>query len=135
MNYISTFIAVAEDCKVGHGKVPAGRGPGRTVAQIQYEMLSTHPFTYTQEDVLFESWFARQGLDVDDAEKAELRAAFFSKDQPCLRTSPLARTHGWGLICDAEGRIALCAIDSPDYRGHLEAGDLKVIKAMRTKRG
>lgn len=134
MNYISTFIAVAEDCKVDHGKVPVARGPGRTVAQIQYEMLSEHPFRYTQEDVLFESWLARQEPAVRDGERAELRARFFSKDQPCLRTSPLARTHGWGLVCDAEGRIALCAVDSPEYRAHLESGDLKVIRAMRAKR-
>jgi hypothetical protein len=97
-------------------------------------MLSEHPFTYTQEDVLFESWFARQGLEVGDDEKAELRKQFFAKDQPCLRTSPLTRTHGWGLVFDEQGRVALCGMDSPDYAKHLESGDLKVIKAMRSKR-
>jgi hypothetical protein len=134
MNYVGTFIAVAEDCKVDHGKVPAGRGSAKTVAEIQYEMISENPFVFTQEDVLFESWFARQNLEVSDAEKAELRAQFFAKEQPCLRTSPLTRTHGWGMVFDEEGRVALCAMDSPDYAKYLESGDHKVIKALRTKR-
>ncbi|MGQ5261964.1 DUF6157 family protein [Micromonospora sp. ZYX-F-536] len=134
MNYIQTFIAVAEDCKVDHAKVPASRGSSKTVAEIQYEMLSEHPFTYTQEDVLFESWFARQGLDVSEEEKADLRAQFFSKEQPCLRTSPLTRTHGWGMVFDEDGRVALCAMDSPEYTDFLKADDRKVIRALRTKR-
>ena len=134
MNYTGTFIAVAEDCKVDYGKVPASRGSSKTVAEIQYEMLLKHPFAYTQEDVLFESWFARQDLEVSDQEKAELRKQFFAKEQPCLRTSPLTRTHGWGMVFDKEGRVALCAMDSPEYSGYLESSDLKVLKAMRSKR-
>ncbi|WP_194837281.1 DUF6157 family protein [Nocardia sp. XZ_19_369] len=134
MNYMGTFIAVADDCKVDYGKTPVPRGSSRSVAQIQYEMLSEHPFTYTQEDVLFESWFARQDLEVSEAEKADLREQFFSKEQPCLRTSPLTRTHGWGLVFDEEGRIALCAKDSPEYGKYLESEELKVIKALRSKR-
>jgi hypothetical protein len=134
MNYVGTFIEVAEDCKVDHGKVPAPRGSSKTVAEIQYEMLSEHPFTYTQEDVLFESWFARQALEVSEEEKADLRAQFFSKEQPCLRTSPLTRTHGWGMVFDKEGRVALCAMDSPEYASYAKSDDLKVIKALRSKR-
>ncbi|MBS4753250.1 hypothetical protein KG112_10600 [Nocardioides sp. zg-ZUI104] len=134
MNYTGTFIAVAEDCKVEYGKVPAPRGSSKTVAEIQYEMLIDQPYTHTQEDVLFESWFARQDLEVSEIEKAELRTQFFAKDQPCLRTSPLTRTHGWGMVFDADGKIALCAMDSEDYPRYLESEDLKVIKAMRSKR-
>lgn len=134
MNYRTTFIAVADDCKADHGKVPVPRGSSRTVAEIQYEMLAEQPYTFTQEDVLFESWFARQGLEVTEEEQAELRAQFFAKDQPCLRTSPLARSHGWGLVFDAEGRIALCAVDSAEYAAHLASGELTVLRAMRSKR-
>ncbi|QIS10103.1 DUF6157 family protein [Nocardia arthritidis] len=134
MNYIGTFIAVADDCKVDYGKVPVARGPSRSVAQIQYEMLSEHPYTYTQEDVLFESWFARQDLEVSEAEKADMREQFFSKDQPCLRSSPLTRTHGWGLVFDEQGRIALCPKGSPEYDKFVRSKDLEVIKALRSKR-
>lgn len=134
MNYVGTFIAVAEDCKVDYGKEPASRGSSKTVAEIQFEMLRDHPFTYTQEDVLFESWFARQDLEVTAKEKAELRKQFFSKEQPCLRTSPLTRTHGWGMVFDKDGKVALCAMDSPEYAKYLKSPDLKVIKAMRGKR-
>lgn len=134
MNYTGTFIAVAEDCKVDHGKVPAPRGSSKTVAEIQYEMLVDNPYTFTQEDVLFESWFARQDLEVSDSEKEELRRQFFAKEQPCLRTSPLTRTHGWGLVFDPDGKVALCAMDSPEYSSYLASEDHKVIKAMRSKR-
>lgn len=135
MNYLKSFIAVAEDCKVTEAKVPQARGNSKTVAEIQYEMIGEHPFEYTQEDVLFESWLRRQDLeDPSPDEVAALREQFFAKDQPCLRTSPLTRTHGWGLVFDDDGGVALCAMESPDYQKYLESGDLKVIKAMRSKR-
>jgi hypothetical protein len=134
MNYVETFIAVAEDCKADRGKVPVPRGSAKTVAEIQYEMLSANPFTYTQEDVLFESWFARQGLDISEKQRAELHAEFFAKEQPCLRTSPLTRTHGWGMVFDQQGRIALVARDASEYADHLTSGRHKVLKAMRSKR-
>jgi len=135
VNYVEAFIAVAEDCKVSAAKIPEARGKSRTVAQIQYEMLSEKPFTYTQEDVLFASWFKRQEHgDLADDAVAQMRAQFFSKEQPCLRTSPLTRTHGWGLIFDAEGRVALCPMESPEYEKYLDSDGLRVMRALRTKR-
>lgn len=134
MNYTSSFITVAEDCKADVAKVPKPRGKSKTVAEIQYGMLAEHPFTYTQEDVLFESWFRRQDLEVSEGEREALRDEFFAKDQPCLRTSPLTRSHGWGLVFDEDGRVALCAMESSDYQAHLDDDSLKKIPAMRSKR-
>nr|WP_269329315.1 DUF6157 family protein [Kineosporia babensis] len=131
---MSSFISVAEDSKATEASVPPARGTGRTVAQIQYELLRDEPYAHTQEDVLFASWFERQGMEnVSGAEMAQLRAEFFAKDQPCLRTSPLARTYGWGLVFDEKGGVALCAMESPEYQELLHS-DLKQIKAMRSKR-
>jgi hypothetical protein len=135
MNYTTAFISVAEDCKTDVAKVPQPRGNSQTIAQIQYEMISEHPFEYTQEDVLFESWFRRQDTDgVSASEKAAMRDEFFSKEQPCLRTSPLTRTHGWGMVFDDDGRVALCPIESDEYADYLSSRDLKVIPALRSKR-
>lgn len=139
-NYVSTFISVAEDTKAAVSKEPAPRGASKTVAQYQYEMLR-EPFRYTQEDVLFEVWLARQGdadaIAVDelaDDEREQLRVDFFAKGQPCLRASPLTKSHGWGVHFDAEGRAALVAMESDEYRRLAQDDDLTQLKAMRTKR-
>lgn len=56
----------------------------------------------------------RKGIDSDARE--DVRAQFFSKGQPCMRTSPLAKTYGWGIHSDAEGRVALVPMESNRYR-------------------
>lgn len=139
-NYYDTFIAVAEDCKVTTAKIPEPRGGNPTVATMQYEMLSK-PFAHTQEQVLFDVWLARQGdagkIDVDALAADEvdaLRVEFFAKGQACLRASPLTKTHGWGVLFDSEGRAQLLAMESDEYQARLDDPNLKVVKAMRSKR-
>ncbi|MGH8793160.1 MAG: DUF6157 family protein [Stackebrandtia sp.] len=137
MNYYDTLITAAEDCPVDHGVVPAPRGGKKTVAVMQYEMLAESPHVYTQEDVLFDVWLARQDLaEVSNDERRRLRAEFFAKPQACLRASPLPKKHGWGLLFDPEGRVALCAADSPRYRDLVGGAepDVKLLPAMRSKR-
>lgn len=134
MNYVSTFIAVSDDCKADSGKIPPSRGSSETIAQIQYRMMADSPYFYTQEDILFESWFARQKLDISEDEKQALRNEFFRKDQPCLRTSPLPRTYGWGIVFDGEGHAALCSVDSEEYRRFENSDSHKVVKALRSRK-
>ena len=134
-NYYSTVIAAADDSPATQSAVPQPRGNKKTVAEVQYEMLADHPFEYTQEDVLFKSWLERQELgELSEDEIGRLREQFFSKPQPCLRTSPLPKKYGWGFIFDEEGRVALTPVESDDYRQALESGSLKVLKAMRSTR-
>ena len=137
MHYYSTLIAVADDCPVSSAVVPAARGGRKTVAVLQYEMLAERPYQLTQEDVLFDSWLARQDLpeDLSDAERADLRAAFFGKPQACLRASPLPKQYGWGLRFDADGRVALCPAESDEYQRLLDGDEITVLKAMRSRRG
>lgn len=139
-NYYETFIAVAEDTKATTATIPEPRGGKKTVAMMQYEMLS-QPFAHTQEEVLFDVWLERQGeagkIDVaslSDDERDDIREGFFAKGQACLRASALTKTYGWGVIFDNEGRAALCAMDSDEYTKHVNDPDLKVVKAMRSKR-
>jgi hypothetical protein len=136
VNYLETLIAVADDCPVHTSVEPALRGGKKTVAVLQYELLSEQPFRLTQEDVLFLSWLHRQPgfQDKSEDEVATLRDAFFAKDQPCLRASPLPKKYGFGLLCDAEGRVALCPVESEEYKTHLQGGKVKVLKAMRSSR-
>jgi hypothetical protein len=86
LNYVDSFIAVADDCKTTTAKIPEPRGTAKTVAQIQYEMLVDNPYEFTQEDVLFESWFARQG-DESTAVETGLKASIYSG-------VPIAPLHG-----------------------------------------
>lgn len=134
-NYFDTLITVAEDCPVAEAKAPQPRGGNKTVAVLQYEMLAERPFEHTQEDVLFEVWLARQDLDdLATDEVATLRTEFFAKGQPCLRASPLTKTHGWGVRFDGDGKAALLAMESEEYAEAAADDQLTVLKAMRSKR-
>jgi hypothetical protein len=130
VNYVDTFIAVADDCPVARAVVPQKRAGKSTVAVIHYELLAGNPYQLTQEDILFQTHARARGI----ATTRVARAAFFAKDQPCLRASPLARRYGWGFHCDATGKIALYAVGSREY-DQLSANATKVIKALRSSRG
>ncbi|WP_344308138.1 DUF6157 family protein [Brevibacterium samyangense] len=58
----------------------------------------------------------------------------FARGQPCLRSSPLAKRYGWGFHYDAEGRVALVPVGSPEYEAFVTDDSLTVVKAMRSKR-
>ncbi len=133
-NYYSTFIAVADDSKATEARVPKPRGTSKTAAEVQFEMMHQHPNRYTQEDVLFAIWRNRQHDEPTDGELELQRFQFFEKPQPCLRTSPLAKTYGWGIAFDNNGKTSLCAVESDEYRRYLEDKDLQQLKAMRSKR-
>lgn len=135
LNYYQTLIAVAEDCPVDAATPPPQRDGEQSIAALQYEMLAGNPHVYTQEEVLFEVWRRRHGAMTTPADEvARLREAFFAKLQACLRASPLPKRYGWGLLFDRAGREALCPMDSAEYRAQLAAGDVTVLKAMRSKR-
>ncbi len=137
MEYFQTLIAVAYDCPVGESEVPPNRRAKKTVANLHYELLSENPGTFTQEDVLFQSWLLRQeGIDTFGSEVDQLREQFFDKPQASLRSSPLPKRYGWGLLFDAEGRVTLCPMESEQYRDILagEVTGVKVLRALRFKR-
>ncbi len=137
MGYVNSLIAVADDCPITTSQVPPIRKGKKTVANIQYELLSEQPGIYTQEDVLFESWLRRQAkLGSNQQEVARLREAFFAKPQACLRSSPLPKRYGWGLLFDGNGRISLCPMESNEYE-EISSGkrpEIKVLKALRSSR-
>lgn len=131
-NYYGTFIEVSEDCPVTQAEIPKAKGDAKTVPVIQYEMIAGHPYRYTQEDVLFETYAIRN--DIAEEQRDAARKAVFSKGQPCLRTSSLGKRYGWGIHHDAEGRMALFAIESDAYKAFAEDEGIKRVKAMRASR-
>lgn len=131
-NYVNVFIQVADDCPVDEAEVPPAGGQRPTVAALEYQLISDHPYELTSDDVLFEVYAIRHDIRAE-ARQAE-REAFFAKDQPCLRSSPLPKRYGWGVHHDAEGRVALVALGSDEYEDFAGDTSLTQLKAMRSKR-
>lgn len=131
-NYLNAFIEVAEDCPVNKGEVPPLKGDNRSIANLQFEMISKNPYQYTSDDILFHCYAVKKELAENELE-AE-RQTFFSKGQPCLRSSPLTKRYGWGIHNNEEGKVAVYGRETSDYKKLAQDGSLKVVKAMRSKK-
>jgi len=131
-NYENTFIEVADDCPAAGGEVPPMKGDAKTIASIQYEMISKNPYKFTSDDVLFQVFAERK--DLTESELEEARKQFFSRGQACMRASPLTKRYGWGVHNDEEGKIALYGCDTPEYRKFVKESGLKTVKGMKSSR-
>jgi hypothetical protein len=133
----NTFVLVAPDCPAKAASTPTPRGEKPTVASLQYELLTARPYALTLEDLIFETHVRRSGLSKAETKTRaeEIRAALFAKPHPCMRASPLPKHYGWGVHHDGDGRIALYAVESDEYR-RLAAGTdgVRVVTALRSKR-
>jgi Family of unknown function (DUF6157) len=132
MNYYDTLIEVADDCPATEGQVPQARGGKKTKAVIEYELLAEHPYTYTEEDIAFEVYAVLH--DIPKASRPKERDKFLSKGHPHLRVSALAKRYGWGIHNNAEGKVALIAVESPDYKRLMHDPRTTKIKAFRSSR-
>ncbi|MDH2386612.1 DUF6157 family protein [Bradyrhizobium sp. CER78] len=135
-NCFNTLIRVAEDCPARSGEEPQLRGGQPTVAVLQFRMISGAPYKYTSDDVVFATSSAGRALDSKAAKKERslARETFFSRGQACMRASPLGKRFGWGVHADAEGRIAIYAVDSKRYQALARDPDITQTRAMRSKR-
>lgn len=79
--------------------------------------------------MLFHIFAERNNLSED--ERPQAREVFFSKGQPCFRTSPLTKTYGFGIHSNSEGKIALYRMETSEYQKFLTDDKIKKIKAMR----
>src|SRR5205085_4282384 len=114
MNYYDTLIEVADDCPVSQAQVPKARGARKTKATVEYELLASDPYKYTEEDIAFEVYAVLH--DMPRAVWAQERKTLLSKGHPHLRTSALAKRSGWGIHNNADGKVALIAIESAEYQ-------------------
>jgi len=129
-NYADAFIEIADDCSVEAAEIPPSKNGQPTVASLQYDLIAGHPYKYTSDDVIFKVYAQKSGVE----ETIEARAGFFAKGQPCLRASPLSKRYGWGVHSDAQGRVAIYAIESAQYKRFALDSQLKHLKAMRSSR-
>ncbi|MCW3058612.1 MAG: hypothetical protein JWQ02_433 [Capsulimonas sp.] len=136
INYYQTFIQVAPDSAAETASAPTIKGEKKTIPALEYEMLSAQPYVYTQEELLFEVYVRHKGIPSEEltTRREALWAEFYSKPHACLRASSLAKTYGWGIHFNAEGKVGLVPIESPEYRRFAKDADLQQTFAMRSKR-
>lgn len=130
-NYTDAFIEIADDCKTEVGVIPPEKQE-KTVARMQFELLNEHPYQYTSDEVIFAIYATKNWIEQAEAEGK--RAEFFSKGQPCLRSSPLGKTYGWGIHFDSDAKVAIYARESAEYARLQQDNSLKHFKAMRSAR-
>ena len=131
-NYTDTFIEIAEDCPTVFGETPPTKSHEKSVANLQFEMIKQNPYKYNSDEVVFHCFATKKDLTKNElpAEKEN----FFSKGQPCLRASPLTKRYGWGVHHNEEGKIAIYGAESEEYKKYSAGENLKVVKAMRSKK-
>jgi hypothetical protein len=130
-NYRNTFIEVAEDCPVSKAEIPLEKKI-KTLANLQYGQIIKNPYRYSSDDIIFECYAEKN--DIPKSEKQKARTEFFSKGQPCLRCSPLAKRYGFGIHHNAEEKVALFEVESQEYLRLLNDNSVKKVKAMRSKK-
>ena len=129
-NYVDTVITPPADTRAGAAMAPpSGK---RTVAELQFERLFGHDYEWTSDDLLFDVHCERKGIA--EPERAAAREEFFAKGQPCLRTSPLAKTYGWAFHFDHSGKIALVPMGSEELERVKALEEITVRSAMRASR-
>jgi hypothetical protein len=136
INYRETLIAVADDCPVKSSVVPQTRAGKKTIPLIQYEILRDNPYKYTSAEVIFEANMRHKGVSSEDlkAKRKRLWIEFFSRPQACLRASGLPKKLGWGILCNKEGKVALCPMESAEYKRAKSEG-MKTVMALRSTKG
>src|SRR5437867_3371638 len=132
MNYYDTLIEVAEDCPAREAQVPQAKVTKKTKAVVEYELLAKHPYKYTEEDIAFEMYAVLH--DIPKAIWSTERKKFLSKGHPHLRVSALAKRYGWGIHNNAEGKLALVAVESAEYNRLMNDPRTAKIKAFRSSR-
>jgi Family of unknown function (DUF6157) len=130
-NYYNTFIQIAEDCPVTKAAIPPQKMDAKTIANLQFEMIAENSYKYTSDDVIFNTYAAKNNITGKMA-MSTVREIFFAKGQACLRASPLTKRYGWGVHHNAEGKVAIYAVDSPEYKKLAKDKTLKQVKAMRS---
>lgn len=135
LTYTETFIQIAPDSEAAASVVPESNRTPKPTHIIQYELLSQKPYHYTHDDLVFAVYVIRQGISDEELEERgeQIRAEFFQKGHPCLRASALTKKYGWGAHYDLDGKIALYAVDSEEYK-HFAATCPNQLKALRSKR-
>ncbi|MFF2093203.1 DUF6157 family protein [Paenibacillus sp. NPDC058174] len=137
-NYYNTFIKVAPDCPAEQGLVPPEKKTGKSKPGIEYELVADHPYQYSQEDLLYEVHVRHKQIPQEqiEANGTQLKDEFYQRPTACLRASMLPKKYGWGIHFNAEGKLALYEVGSPEYERFASGEDkaITVVAAMRNSK-
>lgn len=97
------FILVADDCPVEKGTVPDSKRGSKTVPMHTYEVLSEHPYEFTEDELHHEVHVVRRGLQNFDPEKRD------------LKRNELPKLWGWGIHYNEDRKIALVGCETNEY--------------------
>lgn len=135
-NPVNQFIEIAPDCETGKAIVPQDKGDKRSIATIEYELLSSKPYQYTLAELKFATHVLHKQIPQAElkAHRQQLRDAFFAKPYACMRASPLTKKYGWGAHYDESGKIAIYPVESAEYKRFVKDNNIRKFSAMRSKR-
>ncbi|MDH2917363.1 MAG: DUF6157 family protein [Gallionella sp.] len=133
---VDQFIEIAPDSPTQKAVVPQDKGNKRSIATIEYELLSSKPYCYTLAELKFVTHVLRKQISAADlkAHRQQIWDDCFAKPYACMRASPLTKQYGWGAHYDAQGKIAIYAVESKEYQRFVNDKKLKKYAAMRSKR-
>ncbi len=119
------FIMAAEDCPRDSGTVPysvSGKEP--FLPLVTYEVLSRHPYEYTEDELQREVHVVRLG------EK------HFDPGTRDLKRNDLPKKGGWGIHYDEERRVALVDSGTERYEQLAKRAEShgQLDRALRNKR-
>ena len=136
MNPLNQFIEVAPDCPTKTAIVPQDKAGKRSIAAIEYELLSGKPYGYTLEELKFATHVQHKQIAPAElkAHRKQLWDEYFAKPCACMRASPLTKKYGWGAHYDENGKIALYAVESEEYQRFVKDSSMKKFSALRSKR-
>lgn len=135
-NPVNQFIEIAPDCPTKAAVVPQDKAGKRSVATIEYELLSSKPYGYTLAELKFATHVKHKEIPPAEvrARGRQLWDEYFSRSYACMRASPLTRKYGWGAHYDEQGKIAIYPVESNEYLRFVKDRTIKKYCAMRSKR-
>ncbi len=138
MSYTDTFITVSPDCPVEESVQPQPKGGVKTKPLLEFELLSDHPYRFTEKDLIYQVHLRHQGIPEEEWQEreGEIREKLFAKSHPCMRASMLPKKYGYGVHYDHEGKIAIYGMETSRYCSFAGGGEdgVRVIAAMRNKK-
>lgn len=137
MSYTDTFITVSPDSPVTASARPPLKGGAKTKPLLEYELLSAHPYGFTEKELIYQVHVQHKGITEEEQQEreGEIREGLFAKSHPCMRASMLPKKYGYGVHYDHEGKIAIYGVETSRYRALAEGeAGVRVIAAMRNKK-
>lgn len=136
MDPVNQFIQIAADSPTRSAIIPREKGDKRSIACIEYELLSSKPYAYTLAELKFATHVLHKQIPANElkTQRQQIWDGYFAKPYACMRASPLTKQYGWGAHYDERGRIAIYPVEGKAYKDFVADTSLKKYFAMRSKR-